>query len=482
MSGLDMRRRALSGGILTLLSQALVMMLSLAAQRVILSTLSKEDNGELFLVRRTVELFSLLLIDAGFNPGALREVSRDRTQEQTILSTIGLYRVVVWILLVGALVAYELAIGADPTGVVLWSCYLLLAGRSSLLRYMYEIPQRSQMRFVLPLLCMVLDSALLTIGVYLYRDSLSPTVVLAIFAASVVPGMLLQAYGAGWRRVSFRFFRLEVLKQHAHLAFPIWIALVLMVVHDRLDALLLAVLAGKEAVGTYGAAYQMLVPFTTSLPVAAGSVLLPIVARLSQSDPSRASMYVATVMRLLMAAGLVIASVSTLFVPDLILLMTSNVYGDDAVVFTVLLWSMAPIFVITYAMDTMNAYGHQRLNVRIVAALALATVLSGVVVIPMYDALGASITKLVSVVIAGVLATVLVGRVINRSLRTSLIFRLVAAAAVCVALAVMLPWTVHRYVAGPVTLLCSCATMFLLGIVRVTDVRLVMGARGGGTK
>lgn len=478
----DSHRRVLSGGIITLLSQASVMILSLLAQRVILSTLTKEDNGELFLVRRTVELFSLLLIDAGFNPGALREVSRDRTQQHAILSTIGLYRIAVWIVLLGAMVMYELAVGANPTGVVLWACYLLVAGRASLLRYMYEIPQRSEMRFAFPLLYMVLDSALLTIGVYLYQDELSPTMVLAIFAVSVVPGMLLQAYATGWKLISIRHFRLAVLRQHIHLAFPVWITLVLMVVHDRLDALVLSVFAGKEAVGIYGAAYQMLVPFTTTLPVAAGSVLLPIVARLSQSDPIRASMYVATVVRILVAAGLVIASVSSIFVPDLILLMTSNVYADDSLVFTVLLWSMAPIFVITYAIETMNAYGHQRLNIRIVATLAVATVVSGIVFIPMYDALGASITKLVAVAVASAMAVVLVVRVINRSLRASLILRLVAAAAVCVALALVLPLIVHRYVAGPVTLLCSCATMFLLGIVRVTDVRLVMGARRGRTK
>ncbi len=479
ISDRDSHRRVLSGGIITLVSQASVMILSLLAQRIILSTLSKEDNGELFLVRRTVELFSLLLIDAGFNPGALREVSRDRTQQQTILSTIGLYRIAVWIVLVSALIVYELAVGADPTGVVLWACYLLVAGRASLLRYMYEIPQRSEMRFVYPLLYMVLDSALLTVGVYLYQDVLSPTVVLAIFAVSVVPGMILQAFATGWRLISFRHFRVAVLKQHVHLAFPVWITLVLMVVHDRLDALVLSMFAGKEAVGIYGAAYQMLVPFTTTLPVAAGSVLLPIVARLSQSDPKRASMYVATVVRILIAAGLVIASVSSIFVPDLILLMTSNVYADDALVFTVLLWSMAPIFIITYAIETMNAYGHQRLNIRIVATLALATVLSGVVVIPMYDALGASITKLVAVVVAGAMAVVLVVRVINRTLRVSLILRLVVAAAVCVALAEALPLAIHRYIAGPTTLLCSGAAMFLLGIVRVSDLRLIIGARTG---
>ncbi len=479
ISDRDSHRRVLSGGIITLVSQASVMILSLLAQRIILSTLSKEDNGELFLVRRTVELFSLLLIDAGFNPGALREVSRDRTQQQTILSTIGLYRIAVWIVLVSALIVYELAVGADPTGVVLWACYLLVAGRASLLRYMYEIPQRSEMRFVYPLLYMVLDSALLTVGVYLYQDVLSPTVVLAIFAVSVVPGMILQAFATGWRLISFRHFRVAVLKQHVHLAFPVWITLVLMVVHDRLDALVLSMFAGKEAVGIYGAAYQMLVPFTTTLPVAAGSVLLPIVARLSQSDPKRASNYVATVVRILIAAGLVIASVSSIFVPDLILLMTSNVYADDALVFTVLLWSMAPIFIITYAIETMNAYGHQRLNIRIVATLALATVLSGVVVIPMYDALGASITKLVAVVVAGAMAVVLVVRVINRPLRVSLILRLVVAAAVCVALAEALPLAIHRYIAGPTTLLCSGAAMFLLGIVRVSDLRLIIGARTG---
>jgi len=475
----DSRRSIISGSVVTIASQAVVLVLSLLSQRIILSTLSKEENGDLFLVRRMVELFALLIIDVGFNPGTLREASRDSASQRVVLSTIAVYRVCAWLVVSGLLIAYEVATGANPTAVILWCCYLLIAGRSSLLRYLYEIPQRSAMKFGRPLLHGILDSALLTLGVYLFREELTPTVVLGIFAVSVMPGMLLQMSSVGWTMLSVRYFDLSVLRSHMRMAFPVWITVVLMVIHDRLDALMLSMLASKDVVGTFGAAYQMLVPFTTTLPVAAGSVLLPVVARLSQSHPERASTYVATVVRLLTATGLVVASVSTIYVPDMIRIMTNDVYADDVSVFSVLLWSAAPIFVVTYVIEAMHAYGHQRLNIRIVLSLAVSTVVVGVVLIPMMGAVGASITKLVSVAFSGVVAVALILRVTKRMLSWATVVRGALSLLLCVALALVMPIVVNRYVAGPVVLIGTTAIIVAMGLVRRSDLVLIFGARLG---
>lgn len=474
------RRTILSGGLQTLVAQGVVMVLSLVAQRVILSTLSKEENGELFLIRRTVELFALLLIDVGFNPGALREVSRDSSQQERVLSTIGVYRLVAWLFLVLVLIGYTFAVGQDPTAVVLWCCYLLLASRSALLRYLYEIPQRAKMQFGPPLLHMVLDSVFLTIGVYLFRESLRPSVVLAIFAVSVIPGMVLQVMSSGWATLQPRLFDRSVFTTHVRLAAPVWITIVLMIIHDRLDAVALSMFVGTKAVGIFGAAYQMLVPFTTTLPIAAGSVLMPVVARLSQTHPEQASSYVATVVRVLTALGLVIASVTTVFVPDGIALMTKNVYADDAMVFRVLLWSMLPIFVVTYAMDSMNAYGRQRYNVHIVSTLAASTIVAGLIFIPFWGALGASLTKLVSVIAAGIMAMFLLARVMGKSFPIIMMIRTGIATVLCVALAEVLPLAIHRYLAGPLVLVGSGTVVMVLGIARRSDIVLLVQARGRG--
>lgn len=468
------QRKIVAGGTQMLASQVVVILFSVLSQRFILSGLTKEENGELFLVRRMIEVLTILFVDFGFNPGALRSVARDSETRREILSSLAAWRVASWLIVVLIVSGMSLYSHVDATAVVLWCCYLLLASRSSLLRYLFEIPYRARLSFQLPLLATIADSLLLTIGVYIFRNQLSVPIVMAVFAVSVVPGMLIMISGGALRDFRLRFVRWHVLKQQVAAAVPVLATVALLMIHDRLDAFLLSWVASPAEVGVFGAAYQSLAPFTTTLPIAAGSVLLPVVSRLSISDKVRCARYVSLTLRLLFSIGLIIASVGTIVVPEIIDVMTSGKYADNALTFAVLMWSVVPIFVTTYLMETLNAYGAQKRNVLIVTVLALSTVALGLVLIPLYASVGASITKVVSVAIAAALSVYVYSTVGFVKPSLSFIVRLTTAIVVCVLLALFIPTIMNRLSAVGTVLLLSSFSVFALRIVKIADLRRIV--------
>jgi hypothetical protein len=87
--------RILTGGAALFTAQAVTMVIYFLAQRIILSTLTKEANGVLFAERRFVDLFVILLVDFGMNIVAMRRMVQQPERAANILSSTVAFRVVV---------------------------------------------------------------------------------------------------------------------------------------------------------------------------------------------------------------------------------------------------------------------------------------------------------------------------------------------------------------------------------------------------
>lgn len=465
--------RVLSGGASLLFSQTATVLLAFAAQRIIFSTLSKEDNGELFIVRRVADLIVLILCDAGLNGVAIRKVARMPERATEIISSVAGFRLAMWT--VGTIISltYSGLAGYSVIDALVWCTYVVISSKTGLLRYTIELPYRIQVRFGFVSALSIMDGVLFVLFIWIMRDALTPSVIIMSFLLSVLPSLcilLLADRGRYFRPGNATW---SMTKELLIDAAPILVSSVLLNIHDKADALLLGWFSTPRELGIYGAAYQTLSPLTGTIPIAAAMAIVPAIARLSTEDPVACRRFALTGLRLLAASAIGVATLASIATPWIIELISKGRYADDSLQFFTFMWMTVPIFILLYIQELHIAMGEQRRNIVITGAMAVVTILAGSVLIPTYDSFGAVLTKLAAVAVAAIMAYSLFHRVFSTSLDMRLTMGLLMAIAACVAAAVMLPGVMPMPAAMGLGLLVWIAASMLSGLIRFSDLALV---------
>lgn len=395
--------RVISASLWVFGSQILTLLLVFVAQRIILSSLDPVSNGTLFLERRLTEVIVGILADFGMNGIVVRRVAQDPERAPQILASAFYVRLALWTLcslLVGVAGLFsELAI-AD---VILWAVYMLIASRTALLRYTLETRLRAASDFRLPSLFAVVDALLFVALIALWKDSLTPSVVIQAFVLSAIPGFIVllaidRRRSTSWAKASAAEMRAIVGE-----ALPVVAATILIAVHDKIDAFLVESFSGRANVGTLGAAYTTLGPLLAVIPMAVSYAAMPDVARLLKSDESKGLDVAVGVMKHLLVISLIATSAATIIMPLFVNIVTKGRYLASLDVFIWFVWSAPFVALLVYAQELSVALRRQGNLVRIATALVICTLGFGVLFIPVYASLGAVIAKIITSVIgAGV--------------------------------------------------------------------------------
>ena len=467
-------QKVLTGGMSLLMAQGTMLVLTFLAQRIILSTLTKEANGFLFAERRFVDLFVIMAVDFGMNGIIMRRAVQEPDRAHAILSSAVAARLGLWAIATALVLGSSLVAGYDLVDVLIWSCYLLITARTGLLRYAMEIPGRSQMRFGLPTLTMILDSVLFLGGIWMLRDSLTPSTVIATYAAASLPGFLIILLGDRGQFIRPGWVEWGEIKKILLESVPVFIAFGLMNVHDKIDAVLLDWFSTQREVGIYGAAYVSLAPLTGTVPLATVMVLVPVIARFAKTDWEACRTFSFTGLRILVATAVVLCSVLSVLTPLLIELISKGRYADNQLQYMIFMWMPVPLFMLVYIQEMMIALGHQRLNVRITGTLAVVTLVAGLALIPSFASIGAASTKLIAIVASTVLALILFRSILKQGIDLQFVLSLVAITVIAVGGAVYLPTLLPMWVAAAAAGGVAVAAVFLGGMVRRRDITLIL--------
>lgn len=469
----SLARRVLAGGTTLLLMQGLTVLLSFLAQRIILSTLTKAENGTLFGLRRLVDVVVIVIVDAGLNGIATRWLIQHPDRQQTILASLTLFRVAVWIPATAFCVGSALVSGTDVVSVLGWSAYLMIATRGSLVRYAFELPLRARTQYGLVSSLAVLDTLLFAVGIWLFRDELTPRAVILIFAAAALPGFVI--LGSIQRWVPFRWTqaRWEVMRGMLIDALPVIGTVLLFTLHDKVDGIMLDLFTTPREVGIFGAAYQALTPLTSTVPMTAALALVPAIVQLSSLDMERCRRFAITGLRFITATAIVLATCMSSITSWIIDLVSKGRYADDQSQFFWFLWLVVPIFVVSFIQELNIALGHQRRNMAITGVLAGGTVIVGLVLIPIYQSTGAIVTKMVSVGLAAGVAWTTIHRIVGEPLHLWFVLRLLVGIGVCVLATVVLPTLLPPTIATLAATTVAVAVVFVIGLLRGADITLV---------
>jgi O-antigen/teichoic acid export membrane protein len=231
--------------------------------------------------------------------------------------------------------------------------------------------------------------------------------------------------------------------------------------YNRVDTLVLSLTAAARQVAVYYAGYRFaeIVYIVTVLAVMA---IFPLLARLYFEDVDRARRFALQMLRVIVAAGLVLATAGPLLSRAVIETLYGPRYEPAALLMAILMMG-TPFTALTYCItQTAVAFGHPRIVMRGAIAGLVTTLATVVILIPTLEAKGAAIATVITN-LAGLLAVLPWGL---RTLRISVpdIARRAAVAVFFAGGALALSQAVSPWIAAA----CALPTAALaLGAVRI---------------
>lgn len=468
--------RVFSGSAIILASQVLTLVLVFFAQRVILSTLTAEANGLLFIERRVTEMILVLLADFGLNSIVIRRVVQNPERRQEILSSAVSYRVVMWFFATSIACLYALYAGYSIVDICIWSVYYLIAARTTLLRYTLETQYRASSQFTLIGILAVLDALLFYALIETFRSSLTPSLIIAIFAASALPGFLVLVLRDRGRTIRLRFASVTETKSLLKEAVPVVLGFGILSLHDRIDALILSWLSSAREVGILGAVYTSMGPVLGVVPVAVSLAVMPEVARLAITDSERCSTITTVFLRGLTGVVVVAVSGAVVLIPWFVDLVAGGTYNADTKQFVVFAWTAVPMSVLVFSQELAITLGRRRIFVSMAVLVTVSAIVLCALLIPAYDSLGAVIAKCTAVSLGSIAMFVSVHRMFGKPVDWSSLIRLIACMMVGIAVSTYLPSYMDSVFAFPIVVIVTGAFVYGLGVVRKSDIALIRSA------
>lgn len=472
----DTVRSILGGSAIMFASQLFIVASGFLAQRFILSGLTKAENGVLFAERKLVEFLMIIAVDLGLNIVAMRRVAHRPHEQGQILSSIMAIRltVLVPIILISLLVGSGM--GYSVYDIAVLGVYSIISSKFGMWRALMDVPFRNKSRVGIPASFAILDALLFIVGIVLFRNNLTTSVVITCGFVGALPGFLFMLWANGTEVFGFRHVRMSEIKSLLRETLPLMAMIVLNAVHDKIDAIMLSAWCSTAEIGVFGAAYVSLAPITTTLPVAITFVVLPYIAREYGANPEKSGKYVFAVIRLLALIAITASSMFSVLAPDIIQIVSNGRYADNVLQFSMFLWMPLPISIIAFSLEAIVAVGKGKGAILIGMALALSTVIAGVILIPLYASVGATVAKMISVTAGCITALALLWTVVGASNGRSFISSSIVTLIVGVCGFIWLPDAVGRHVAAFLNPLLVLLAAFLSGLAKKRDIELIVSA------
>ncbi|GMV52347.1 MAG: hypothetical protein D8M52_02130 [Chlorobi bacterium] len=476
------KRQIFRGGGVIIASQVITMGLMFFAQRTILSVLTKEENGFLFGERRIIDLFLIILVDVGINIIAMRRSILRPDEGHIVLSSAVALRLALWIPSGVLAVGYGVISGFRLVDLVLLCVLQLMSAKTTLLRFLLEIPYRNKLKFEIPALLSILETAFY-LGLVLFPPrQLTVSTVIAYSIVAAVPSFITLLLIDRGRYFHWKHIRIPEMKSLARESIPVAIMITLIALHDKMDAIMLNWWSTKKELGGFGAAYVSLAPLTTTIPIAVTQVVIPLVTRAFAVSMKQCAQYVLGALRVLVLVSVLASVVLTNFTPEVIELVSKGQYLEYVRLFQLFLWMSVPIFILVYSQEVIIALNQSKLSFIIGAVLAATTIIFGWVLIPAYQSWGAGVAKMLSVSSGAVVSLVLIDKALGRYADRKVYWAMVIPVAAAILWSTQMGMFFHRYVVGISGVVVVAAVSVLSGLARKSEIRMVLGILKKGNR
>ncbi len=402
-AGAGAGRTILAGSAVVFAAQMINTLLMILAQRAILSTLPKDANGDFYWVQRLVDLAIVVFVELGMAQVAGRMIIHQPQRADDIMGTFIKLRSMLWLLVsaatLGAMLIYKPGV-FDLT--LLTLLFYLVAGRTGVMRMVFETRRRSRTDLTLISALSVLDMLLFTILVIIDQPNLTPERVMLWMLIAALPGFVWMVLVSGDVKRIFSNFNLGITRQFLHECAPIFMASIFMQVAEKAEIFFFDLYSTSTETGIYGAASKVYLPFLVVV-VSFTTGLYASVARFHKEDPERANRMIYRGLKVLLLLAVGLSMLTSAAAPWIIHFLTKDQYADNLVHFQLFPWTSFAVFVVHYVMFMHITIGTQRRNNWIAIALLISSAAAHIVFTSQFEALGAIVARIIAnLITAGV--------------------------------------------------------------------------------
>jgi O-antigen/teichoic acid export membrane protein len=431
--------------------------------------------GELYFATTFVGLVGFP-VEAGFSQQVTRAVAQDTGKALSYLSNALLIKLVLWFALYGLILLLSWLLGYDMEQrmlVAICGLTLLCGSIASTFASLHAAFER----VVFPVVGSVLEKGLSAlIGFLVLRRGAGVEVMACVLLGGSVTNAIWQA---SW------FFRLvgvglaidwKIIRGLIRTSIPFVAYGILGVIYYRIDTVLLSLMTSAAVVGWYGAGYRLFDTLTFLPTILMAPIMYPVFSKLLTTSEERLKLAIEKTMNLLLFFGIPIAMGLIFAAPNIV----GVLYHRPEFVHAIpVLQALAPGLVFLYISAVLGAIivsTKREKKVPIMAAIALVFNLGlNLVLIPVYQHVGAAIVTSLTELLLAAIAIVLIPKHLLPvgSLRVG-VKSLVAG--LVMGVAILLLSTFQILVILPVAMLVYFGTATLLKTIPREDIRALYNA------
>lgn len=392
-------------------------MVQFLAQRIVLSELSKVDNGVIsYSVSICTAVFGII-VEAGLTSIAIRDIARHPERKEEYLRslfTLRLFTSVVATVVIG-IIAY-ISYADHIMAMIYASLYMIIAGRTPMLRAVFEVEHRAEIRLSIVSLLSVVDILLYYLLLSFHHSHLQPQDVFLYQFLAAIPGFLILLLVRKGYRHAVIVRNTAAMREMLREARPLMILTLLLYSHIGIDSVALRIFAPPDALGIFGASGNAALIGTIVFGVA-NAVFGPYLSRSWHQNPEQARHHIIRSLHGVALMLILAAAIAAVLNPWIIEIFTKGKYADNAFEFRLQYWASIIINLLQFGVLIVTSIGRQSQQVRIGLALIIGSLTMDYLLISQFQAAGLVYAKMVGNMLAlgvffAVIRDVLQGRVV----------------------------------------------------------------------
>lgn len=357
------------------------------------------DSFGIFSFATALVLIFGILTDLGLSTLITREVSRDKSLEQTYMGNFIPMKVILSIITYSVLVLFGNIMGYPQVTlnvIYIFGFFMIANGFSQLFFGVFQAHEKLEYQSV----SLLINNSLIFLGVlYGISNGFNVEGFALIYFATAVVGLIFSFFIIQWKYSSPKLmFNLKFWKKSLKLAIPLSFAIVFSTIAFRVDTVLLGILQGNVAVGWYSAGFR-LIDFLLFIPVVYSGAIFPVLAKFHVSSKDLLKILYERSFKYLLILSIPIVAGTVILAPDIILILFQDSYAESVIALQILIWVIPFMFLVNIFGVMFVSINKQNLMLKITFIVMLMNIGLNLIFIPLYSYVGASIISVVTSVV-----------------------------------------------------------------------------------
>ncbi len=434
--------------------------------------LGAADLGLYYFAISITSIFGIF-IDFGISNVITREVSKAPEKAKSILANVMALKLPLALITIGAVVAWSTLWHYDPIvkQLIYISCVTMLFDGFTnaffaIARGFHNLKYESISSVLFQLIVLVLS-------LFILKEEWGIAWLMCTLAAASAFNFFYAMFTVRnvWKIGPWPSWDPALIRNLVKLTLPFGLFVVVQRFYTYFDSVLLFKLAGDRAVGLYQVPFKTIIA-RQFLPLAFVASLYPALSSYWHNSREKLSGALEQGIKYCLLISIPV-SIGAIILADQVVLLFKNDFGESALLLRVSMLAVPFMFVGFPIGSLLNACDRQKRNTVNMTITAFLSAAINIILIPRYGVLGACITTVISSIVMLVLGLVVVPSITKLRVKTIslIIIKILAAAALMGALALVLKEYLNPIITILVSALCYGLALFIFGVFNKDELR-----------